>query len=285
MDYEAPIPDILFTLRHIAGFGELVRDGLFEGLDEDTALALLEQAGSFAAGVWAPLDRKADLQGARFADGAVRTPDGFADAYRQWIEAGWNAVTAPEAWGGSGLPVMLGAAVMEMWTGACMSFAVAPVLTQGAVDALLAHGSEDLKARYLPKLVSGAWTATMALTEPGAGSDLALLRTRAERAADGTYRLAGQKIFITYGEHDLTENIVHLVLARLPDAPPGTRGISLFLVPKVLPSGATTCAAPGSSTNWACTARPPAPWSSAITAGRWAGWSARSIAAWPACSR
>lgn len=234
MDYTPPIADMLFTLRHIAGLDAVLAEGLFPELDADTVEALLEQAGSFAGGVLGPLNRVADTCGIRFADGVVRTPEGFADAYRQWTEAGWNAVAAPEAWGGSGLPVLVNTATMEMWTSACMAFAMGPVLTQAAVDTLLDHADDTLRALYLPKLVSGAWTATMNLTEPQAGSDLGLLRTRAEPTGDGTYRLTGQKIFITYAEHDLTDNIVHLVLARLPDAPAGTKGLSLFLVPKLL---------------------------------------------------
>ncbi|MBP2227909.1 alkylation response protein AidB-like acyl-CoA dehydrogenase [Azospirillum agricola] len=245
MGFKAPVDDILFTLRHVAGLTEVMRDGLFDGLDDDLARALLEQAGAFAEGVLAPLNRPGDRMGVRFADGAVRTPPGFPEAYRRWAEAGWNAVAAPEDWGGAGLPVMLNTAVMEMHTSACMAFGLGPVLTQGAVDALLAHGDAALRERWLPRLVSGAWTATMNLTEPQAGSDLALLRTRAVPAGDGTYRITGQKIFITCGEHDLTDNIVHLVLARLPDAPAGTRGISLFLVPKRLPGDGSANGGPG----------------------------------------
>ncbi|MGQ9369535.1 acyl-CoA dehydrogenase [Azospirillum sp. ST 5-10] len=234
MSYRAPVEDILFTLEHVAGLGAVLRDGLFPGLDGELVRALLDQAGAFGEGVLAPLDRPGDREGVRFADGAVISPAGFRDAYRRWAEAGWNGVAAPEAWGGAGLPVMLNTAVMEMHTSACMAFGLGPVLTQGAVDALLAHAAPELQERYLPKLVSGEWTATMNLTEPQAGTDLALLRTRAVPAGDGSYRLSGQKIFITCGEHDLADNIVHLVLARLPEAPPGTKGISLFLVPKRL---------------------------------------------------
>ena len=234
MGFTAPVDEIVFTLEHVAGLGAVVRDGLFPSLDDELVRALLGEAGAFAGGVLAPLNRPGDQEGVRFADGTVRTPAGFKEAYRQWAEAGWNAVAAPEAWGGAGLPVMLNTAVMEMHTSACMAFGLGPVLTQGAVDALLAHAVPEIQARYLPKLVSGEWTATMNLTEPQAGSDLALLRTRAVPAGDGSYRITGQKIFITCGEHDLSDNIVHLVLARLPDAPAGTKGISLFVVPKRL---------------------------------------------------
>ncbi|MDB5710297.1 MAG: acyl-CoA dehydrogenase [Sphingomonas bacterium] len=185
-----------------------------------------------AEGVLAPLYRIGDKEGATFANGTVTTATGWPDAYRRWTEGGWMGVTAPEAHGGMGLPHLLNAGCIEAWNGANMAFALAPLLSVGAIEALVAHGSDDLRAAYLDRIVSGEWAATMNLTEPQAGSDLAALRTRAERAGDGTYRITGQKIFITYGEHDLTDNIVHLVLARLPDAPAGTRGISLFLVPK-----------------------------------------------------
>jgi alkylation response protein AidB-like acyl-CoA dehydrogenase len=177
-----------------------------------------------------------DRQGAVFKDGAVTTPPGWKDAYRAWAEAGWNGLAAPAAWGGQDLPQALKAACLEMWNAASMAFGIGPVLTMGTIDALATHGSEALQRAYLPKLVSGEWTGTMQLTEPQAGSDVGALRTKAERAGDGTYRISGQKIFITYGEHDLTDNIVHMVLARLPDAPSGSRGISLFLVPKFLPN-------------------------------------------------
>jgi butyryl-CoA dehydrogenase len=168
----------------------------------------------------------------------VTTAPGWKEAYKAWTEAGWNALPGPVEYGGQGLPTLLNSACVEMWNAASMAFGIGPVLTMGAIEALAAHGSDDLKSRYLEKLVSGEWTATMNLTEPQAGSDLAALRSRAEPVGDGTYKITGQKIFITYGEHDLTDNIVHLVLARLPDAPAGTRGISLFLVPKFLPDGA-----------------------------------------------
>ncbi len=174
------------------------------------------------------MNRPGDKAGARFADGKVTTPEGWREAYCDWAEAGWNGVDLPAVFGGMGLPTRLAAATIELWTSACMAFALGPVLTQGATDAIHAHASEALKTFWLPKLVTGEWTATLNLTGPQASSDLGLLRTRVERAGDGTYRIRGSKIFITYGEHDLTDNIVHLVLARLPDAPPGAKGISLF---------------------------------------------------------
>jgi butyryl-CoA dehydrogenase len=237
MSYRAPVAEMVFTMRHVAGLDRAIAEGLHGDLSFDLVETILEEAGKFAGEQLAPLNRPADLEGLRLEDGAVRTPRGFREAYKAWTEAGWNALPGPEAFGGQGLPTLLNSACVEMWNAACMSFGLAPLLTMGGVEALAQHGSEELKERYLAKVVSGEWTATMNLTEPQAGSDLGALRTRAERAGDGSYRITGQKIFITYGEHDMAENIVHLVLARLPDAPPGTRGISLFLVPKVLPDG------------------------------------------------
>ncbi|GIL02394.1 MAG: acyl-CoA dehydrogenase [Alphaproteobacteria bacterium] len=232
--YRAPVSEIAFTLRHVAGLGPALAEGTFGDLSEDLVDAVLEEAGRFASEEIAPLNRVGDVHGSRLADGQVTTPPGWRETYRRWIEGGWNAIAGPPEHGGQGLPVMLAVAASEMWNSAAMAFGLGPLLTIGAVEALARHGSDELKARFLGKLVSGAWMGTMNLTEPQAGSDLAALRTRAERAPDGTYRIFGTKIFITYGEHDLTDNICHLVLARLPDAPPGTKGISLFLVPKFL---------------------------------------------------
>ena len=196
---------------------------------------MLKEAGRFAGEVIAPLNRVGDKYGTPFKDGAVTTPPGWKEAYRAWRNGGWNGLAAPTAWGGQALPQTVNAACTEMWHSASVAFADGPMLTMAAIDALNAHGSDALKRAYLEKLVSGEWMGTMQLTESQAGSDVGALRTRAERAADGSYRITGQKIFITYGEHDLTDNIIHFVLARLPDAPAGTRGISLFLVPKFLP--------------------------------------------------
>ena len=234
MSYRAPVSDIAFALKHGAGFSAALADGIYGDLTEDVADAVLEEAGKFATEVIAPLNIIGDREGAAFKDGEVTTPPGWKEAYRDWAAAGWNGLAAPQAWGGQELPHALNAACLEMWNSAAMAFGLAPLLTMGTVDALTAHGSDQLKRTYLPKLVAGEWTGTMQLTEPQAGSDVGALRTRAERAPDGSYRLTGQKIFITYGEHDMADNIVHLVLARLPDAPSGTRGISLFLVPKFL---------------------------------------------------
>jgi butyryl-CoA dehydrogenase len=237
MTYRAPVADIAFTMRHVAGLDRAIAEGVYADLSPDLVDSILEEAGRFANDVIAPLNRPGDAHGTPFKDGAITMPPGFKEAYRAWTEAGWNSLTGATEHGGQGLPTLLNAGCIEMWNSACMAFGLGPLLTMGGIEALTAHGSEELKERYLAKVISGEWTATMNLTEPQAGSDLSALRTRAERAGDGTYRITGSKIYITYGEHDLTDNIVHLVLARLPDAPPGTRGISLFLVPKVLPDG------------------------------------------------
>jgi alkylation response protein AidB-like acyl-CoA dehydrogenase len=234
MTYRAPVADIAFTLKHSAGLRQAMEEGLYGDLTEDVVDAVLEEAGKFATDVIAPLNRIGDQHGTPLKDGKVIMPPGWKEAYTAWVEAGWNGLAGPAAFGGQGLPHALNAACIEMWNAASMAFGIGPVLTIGAVEALAAHGSAALKDKYLGKLTSGEWMGTMQLTEPQAGSDVGALRTRAERAGDGTYRIAGQKIFITYGEHDLTDNIIHFVLARLPDALAGTRGISLFLVPKYL---------------------------------------------------
>jgi acyl-CoA dehydrogenase len=232
--YQAPLADIGFALKHAASLESAIGDGLFGDLTADDIDAIIAEAGRFASEVIAPLNQVGDTYGTPFKDGVVTTPPGWKEAYRAWCDAGWNSVTAPAEWGGQALPQIVNVACLEMWHAASMGFAVGPLLTMAAIDALNIHGSELLKRTYLKKLVSGEWMGTMQLTEPQAGSDVGALRTRAERAADGSYRIKGQKIFITYGEHDFTDNIIHFVLARLPDAPSGTRGISLFLVPKFL---------------------------------------------------
>ncbi len=234
MTYRAPVSDMLFTMDHAAGLAAGLESGLYADLADGVAAATLEEAAKLAEGVLAPLNRTGDLQGARLKDGVVTTTPGWREAYKQWSDGGWNGVTASEHHGGMGLPTLLGVACTEIWNSANMAFALCPLLNFGAVEAVEAHASEELKRLYLDKMVSGEWTGTMNLTEPQAGSDLNAVRSRAEPASDGTYKIFGQKIFITYGEHDLTDNIIHLVLARLPDAPSGTRGISLFLVPKFL---------------------------------------------------
>ncbi|MFB2604473.1 acyl-CoA dehydrogenase family protein, partial [Rhizobium phaseoli] len=232
--YKAPVEEIAFTLKHVAGMSEVMSSGLFGELGDDLVDAILSEAGRFATEEVAPLSDIGDRQGARLVDGEVRLPDGWRDIYRNWIAGGWNGLTAPQAFGGQALPDMLNVASLEMWNSGSMAFALAPTLTMGAIEAVHIHGSAALKETYLEKMVSGEWTGTMNLTEPHAGSDVGALKARAERRPDGSYRIFGQKIFITWGEHDAADNIIHLVLARLPDAPAGTRGISLFLVPKFL---------------------------------------------------
>jgi 3-(methylsulfanyl)propanoyl-CoA dehydrogenase len=234
MTYRAPINDMLLALNHGAGLEAAVKAGHYSDFDSDIARAVLEEAGRFASDVLAPLNRVGDEHGIKLEDGNVSTAPGWPDAYKRWTEAGWNAVSGPEAFGGQGLPLAINAVCTEIWSAANISFGLCPLLTLSAIEALEAHGSEELKKIYLGKLVSGEWPGTMQLTEPQAGSDVGALRTRAERASDGTYRIKGTKIFITYGDHDMSDNIVHFVLARLPDAPAGTKGISLFLIPKFL---------------------------------------------------
>ena len=230
--YRAPVSEIAHTLKHLTGLGQAMADGASGDLSEDLLDAILEEAGKFATDEVAPMSVKGDQQGTSVTDGVVTMPDGWGDLYKAWCEGGWNALTGPEAYGGQNLPMSLATATFEMWNSGSLGFAIGPTLTIGAIEAIEAHGSDELRAQYLEKLVSGEWTGTMNLTEPQAGSDLNALKTRAEPVGDGTYRIFGQKIYITYGEHDMTDNIVHLVLARLPDAPAGQRGISLFLVPK-----------------------------------------------------
>src|SRR6186713_1294941 len=237
MTYRAPVADIAFTLKHAAGLKAALAEGLYGDLDEETVDSVIAEAGRYATEVIAPLNQVGDKFGTPFKDGHVTTPPGWQEAYTDWAAAGWNGLASPSDWGGQGLPQALNAACIEMWNSASMAFGIGPVLTMAAIDALHAYGSETLKKQYLGKLVSGEWMGTMQLTEPQAGSDVGALRSKADRAADGTYRITGQKIFITYGEHDLTDNIIHFVLARLPNAPPGTKGISLFLIPKIMPDG------------------------------------------------
>jgi acyl-CoA dehydrogenase len=234
MTYQAPIKDMLLALNHGAGFKAAVEAGHYGDFDGEITAAVLEEAGKFASDVLAPLNRIGDEHGIKLEGGKVTTAPGWPDAYKRWTDAGWNAVSGPESFGGQGLPLAINAACTEIWSASNIAFGLCPLLTLSAIEALDAHGSPELKDIYLHKLISGEWTGTMQLTEPQAGSDVGALRTRAERAGDGTYRLKGSKIFITYGDHDMTDNIVHFVLARLPDAPAGTRGISLFLVPKFM---------------------------------------------------
>src|SRR6185437_13119533 len=216
MTYRAPVADIAFALKHAAGFTAALNEGLYGDLDGATADAVLEEAGKFASDVIAPLNAIGDKFGTPFKDGAVTTPPGWKEAYTAWAAAGWNGLAAPADWGGQELPHAVNAACVEMWNAASMAFGIGPVLTMAAIDALHDYGTQQLKQDYLRPLVTGEWMGTMQLTEPQAGSDVGALRTRAVRAKDGTYRITGSKIFITYGEHDLTDNIIHFVLARLP---------------------------------------------------------------------
>lgn len=233
-EYCAPLKEIRFVMRDLAGMDQVVSLPGNEEASPDVVDAILDEAARFSTEVISPLNRIGDIHGAQWNDRAVTTPPGFKEAYRQFVDNGWNGLGCDPEHGGQGLPRLLSTAVSEMWKGANHAFSLCPMLTQGAIEALMIAGTEAQKAVYLPKLVSGEWTGTMNLTEPSAGSDLAAVRTRAEPVGDGTYRIFGQKIFITYGEHDMTDNIVHLVLARTPNAPEGVKGISLFLVPKYL---------------------------------------------------
>jgi alkylation response protein AidB-like acyl-CoA dehydrogenase len=233
MTFATPIRDMRFALEHTAGFDALIRTGAYPELSDDLVVAILEEMGKYCDNVVAPLNEASDREGARLDNGVVRTSPGFKEAYRQYVEGGWSALAFPEEIGGQGLPQALAIALVDGLNGACMSFAIGTTLTTGAVKAIAHAGTDEQKRLYLPKMVTGEWTGTMNLTEPQAGSDLSALRAKAEPAGNGRYRISGQKIFITYGDHDLSENIVHLVLARLPDAPEGTAGISMFLVPKV----------------------------------------------------
>ena len=234
MAYTAPVDDIVFALKTAVGLDALIASGIYEGLDEDTVRAIVEEAGKFGSEVLDPLNKTGDKTASRLTGGTVETPPGWKQAYRQFAEGGWSSLPCPEEFGGQGLPSVVSMAACEIWNASNLSFGLCPLLTQGAIDALHADGSEELKAAYLPKMISGEWTGTMNLTEPQAGSDLAAVKTKAVPQGDGTYRIFGTKIFITYGEHELSDNIIHMVLARIPDAPAGTKGISLFLVPKKL---------------------------------------------------
>jgi alkylation response protein AidB-like acyl-CoA dehydrogenase len=231
--YIAPVRDMHFVIRELAGLQQLATLPGYEEATPELAEAVLEEASKLASGVLAPLNKIGDERGATLTDRGVAATEGFGAAYRQFVENGWNGLGSDPEYGGQGLPGLIAAATVEIWNSANMSFALCPLLTAGATEALKQHGTRELKARYLPKLVSGEWTGTMNLTEPQAGSDLSAVRTKAVPEGDH-YRLYGQKIFITWGDHDMTDNVVHLVLARTPDAPEGVRGISLFLVPKVL---------------------------------------------------
>ena len=232
-DYVAPLKDMQFVLKELAGLDQVAKLPGCEDVSVELVEQILEESGKFCAEVLSPLNQSGDAEGAKWDQGKVTTPKGFIAAYKQFVEGGWNALQFPPEFGGQGLPKLVATPVMEMWKSANLSFSLCPLLTCGAIEALLLRGAAELKQTFLPKMVEGSWTGTMNLTEPQAGSDLALVKSKA--VPEGKhYRIYGQKIFITYGEHDLAENIVHLVLARTPDAPEGVKGISLFIVPKFL---------------------------------------------------
>ncbi|MGE5339487.1 MAG: acyl-CoA dehydrogenase [Gemmatimonadota bacterium] len=234
MSYSAPVKDMLFVMRELAGLAQIQKLPGFEEATDDTVAAVLEENARFMTEVIAPLNWPGDQKPSTWSDGRVTTTPGFKEAFRQFAEAGWQGLQHPAQYGGQGLPKLVGTPCTEMLNSANLSFALCPLLTDGAIEALMTAGTEAQQTLYVPRLIDGTWTGTMNLTEPQAGSDLALVRTKAVRQGDGSYRLAGTKIFITYGEHDMADNIVHLVLARTPDAPEGVRGISLFIVPKFL---------------------------------------------------
>jgi len=234
MTYAAPVKDMMFVLEELADIASVSQLSGLGDSNADTAQAVLDEGAKLAAEVIAPLNAQGDQRPSTWYDGEVAATAGFGDAYRQFIEGGWQGISHPVEFGGQGLAKLVASPCIEMLNASNLSFALCPLLTDGAIEALLTAGSAELKARFLPKLVEGAWTGTMNLTEPQAGSDLSLVRSRAEPQGDGTYKVSGTKIFITWGEHDMAENIVHLVLARTPDAPEGVKGISLFLVPKFL---------------------------------------------------
>ncbi|MDE2440573.1 MAG: acyl-CoA dehydrogenase family protein, partial [Betaproteobacteria bacterium] len=232
--YIAPLRDMQFILNEIAGLEEICALPGNEECSVELVESILDEAAKFATGVLDPINRGGDTTGSVCKDGVVTTAPGFKDAYKLFCETGWNAMPFSPEFGGQGLPAAVTMAVNEMWKSANMAFALCPMLTGGAIEAIAHHASDELKQKYLPKMVEGIWTGTMNLTEPNAGSDLAAISTKAKAVGDGTYLVSGTKIFITWGENDCAENIIHLVLARLPDAPPGLKGISLFLVPKFL---------------------------------------------------
>ena len=235
MPYRAPVKDIRFILDHVVGFAEVAATDRFSAATPDLADAILTEAGRLSTDILAPLNRAGDQHGARLENGAVVSSPGFADGYRAIADGGWVGMAANPAFGGMGLPISLALGVDDMMSGACLALQLKPLLTKGQIEALEHHASEELKALYLPKLTSGEWSGTMNLTEPQAGSDVGALRTKAVPNGDGTYAITGQKIFITWGDSDLTPNVCHLVLARLPDGAEGTKGISLFMVPKFIP--------------------------------------------------
>ncbi len=237
MTYRAPVDEMRFTLEEVAAVEGLKATGAFADFSADLTAAILDEAAKLAENVLAPLNRVGDAEHCKLNGDVVTTPTGFKDAYAQFVEGGWQGLQFPSELGGMGLPRALGVAVLEMIQGSNLAFGLGPMLTYGGIEALIEHGSDEQKDMYLSKLLTGEWSATMNLTEPQAGSDVGALRTKAEPKGDGSWAVSGQKIYITWGEHDCADNIIHLVLARTPGSPPGTKGISLFLVPKILPDG------------------------------------------------
>ncbi|MCV2503704.1 MAG: acyl-CoA dehydrogenase family protein, partial [Neisseriaceae bacterium] len=232
MSYKAPIDDLKFALKVHANLDDLLSIPKFNKLDQYTVSAILEESARFTEGVWGESNRKGDINGAQFKNGTSENDESLKAAYDAFREAGWNSLRVPEEYGGQGIPTAISSACEEMWYAGNVALSLLPLLTNGAVAAINAHASQELKDKFLPKMCTSTWSGTMNLTEPQAGSDLAQVVTKAVPLDDGTYALTGQKIFITWGEHEFNENIIHLILARLPDAPEGTRGISLFIVPK-----------------------------------------------------
>jgi len=276
MSYTAPLQDMRFVLHNLCNLSEIAQLPDMEDATPDMIDAILEEAAKYAGQELSPLNRAGDEAGLGFDDGKVTMPEGWSGAYQTLVEMGWNSPSASPEHGGMGLPYVVNACIQEMFQGANMAFQLCPMLTQGAIEALEGYASEDLQNAYLPKLVSGEWTGTMNLTEPQAGSDVAAIRSKAVPEGDH-YRISGQKIFITHGEHDLTDNIIHLVLARLPDAPAGVKGISLFLVPKFLLDASGN---PGEANDVRCASiehklginsRPPCSLSFGVNAGAIAG--------------
>jgi len=281
MTYKAPVAEQRFLLRHIVKMEELSGSGAYADATPDTVEAILEGIGAFAEGEFAPLNRVGDTAGAKWSPAGVTMPDGFKEAYAAYVESGWGSLAGPIEYGGQGLPLTLATVVLEDLGSANMAFSLVAMLSAGALEALPAHGSPELNAKWLPKIVSGEWPATMNLTEPQAGSDVGALKTRADRQPDGTYRIKGQKIFITYGEHDLAENIIHLVLAAFRCS-----WCQSSWSARMAPSGrATTCAASPSSIRWAFTPRRLASCPMAMTTIAWATSWARKMAACVPCSR
>ena len=234
VNYKAPIKDIVFGYQVINSYDVLSKISQFSDFSEDIVIPTMEECGKFAEEVLAPINAIGDENGATIKDSVVTMPEGFVDAYKKFAEAGWSSISLPSEIGGGGMPIVLSGGTLEILSSANLAFGLAPGLSAGAISALNFHGSQEQKDKFLPKLVSGEWTGTMNLSEPQAGSDLGTITTKAEKADDGTYRVTGTKVWITFGEHDMTENIIHLVLAKIPGSPEGTKGISMFIVPKFM---------------------------------------------------